>query len=494
VPPTNPFFEETTVTQASQLAAPAMPAAPPASFFSRYKRETGAILGIVVCLLVWFVFPIHTLAPQGRHCLALSLLAVVWWATGVTHPGYTALLLLLSWVLTRTAEPAVVFRLWTTPLIYIVVGGYMIATAVENSGLGKRIAYHFILRFVNGFTSIVAAGYLLGFVLSIMIPHPWPRSFMIMAVMGIIIKATKLEPKYAASIGLSVFASSVPVSMILLTGDSMINTVALNFSGLEASWLKWAFYMGVPGVVASVLTFLMQIMVFKAPPSFQIEKDEIRKQLRDLGPMSRAEKAVLTWVVIAILFWATDSLHHIHPGWIALGTGIILALPRVGDVLKAPDWGKFGLGTLFFVTAALGIGTVGAVTGMNKWLASVLLPSSVPHNIYVLALIVTLFAMAIHMCLGSALAVMGIVTPTIIAFTTPTGLNPLVPALMVYTAVAMHFVLPFHHMNVLVGAGDSGGRYTDADCVKFGLPLTVIVLFTTVFVEITWWKIVGLIH
>ncbi len=476
---------------------PTMAGAPPAppSFFTRYKREIGAILGIVVCLLVWFAMPAGPgLTPQGRHCLALSLLAVIWWAMGVAHPGFSALFLLLAWVLTKTAEPSVVFKLWTTPLIYIVVGGYMIATAVENSGLGKRIAYHFILKYVNSFTSIVAAGYILGFILSVMIPHPWPRSFMIMAVMGIIIKATKLPAKYAASIGLSVFASSVPVSMILLTGDSMINTIALNFAGQEASWLKWLIYMGVPGVIASLLTFFMHITIFKAPPDFRIEKNEIREQLKGLGGMSGAEKRVTFWVSIALVFWATDFIHHIHPGWVALATGILLSMPYIGDVLKAPDWSKFGLGTLFFLTAALGIGSVGAVTGMNKWLAGVILPSTVPHNIYLLALMITCFAVLIHMCLGSVLAVMGIVTPTIIAFTAGTGLNPLVPALLVYTAVGMHFILPFHHMNVLVGAGDSGGKYGDVDVIKFGVPLTVIVLFTTVVVEITWWKLIHLIN
>ncbi|WP_306601890.1 SLC13 family permease [Geothrix sp. 21YS21S-2] len=470
------------------------PPAPP-SFFTRYKREIGALLGIFVCLLVWFAMPAGpALTPEGRKCLALSLLAVIWWAMGVAHPGFTALFLLLSWVLTKAAPPAVVFRLWTTPLIYIVVGGYMIAAAVENSGLGKRIAYNFILKYVNSFTSIVASGYILGLILSFMIPHPWPRSFMIMAVMGIIIKATKLEPKYAASIGLSVFAGSVPISMILLTGDSAINVVAMNYAGMEASWLKWALYMGVPGVIASLLTFFMHVTIFKAPKDFKIQKEEIREQLKGLGAMNRAEKVVITWVSIAILFWATDFLHHIHPGWIALGAGIMLSMPTVGDVLKAPDWNKFGLGTLFFLTAALGIGTVGGVTGMNKWLAGVLLPSTVPSNIYVLALMVTVFAILIHMCLGSVLAVMGIVTPTIVAFTAASGLNPLVPALLVYTAVGMHFVLPFHHMNVLVGSGgETGGKYTDMEVVKFGIPMTAIVLFTTVFVEITWWKIIHLI-
>lgn len=468
----------------------------PPSFFTRYKREIGGILGILVCLFVWFVMPAGpSLSPQGRHCLALSLMAVVWWAMNVAQPGYTALFLLLSWVLTKTAEPSVVFRLWTTPLIYIVLGGYMIAAAVENSGLGKRIAYHFIIRYVNSFNSIVAAAYILGLLLSFMIPHPWPRSFMIMAVMGIIIKATKLPPKHAASIGLAVFAGSVPVSMILLTGDSAINVVAMNSAGVEASWLKWALYMGVPGIIASVLTYYLQITIFRPPVDFHVEKTEIKEQLVGLGAISRSEKIVMTWVAVAIAFWATDFLHHIHPGWIALGAGIMLSMPKVGDVLKAGDWQKFGLATLFFLTAALGIGSVGNVTGMNKWLASVLLPNHVPSNIYVLALMVSVFAILIHMCLGSVLAVMGIVTPTIVAFTAASGLNPLVPSLLVYTAVGMHFVLPFHHMNVLVGSGgDNGGRYEDKDVLKFGIPLTAIVLITTVLVEITWWKIIGLIH
>ena len=284
--------------------------------------------------------------------------------------------------------------------------------------------------------------------------------------------------------------------MILLTGDSAINVVAMNSAGMEASWLKWALLHGrCPGIVASLLTFLMHITLFKAPAGLQDrEAGDPPPSSRTWASMSRAgeDRAQRGWSSPS-LFWATDFLHHIHPGWIALGAGIGLSLPRVGDVLKAPDWNKFGLGTLFFLTAALAIGSVGGVTGMNKWLAGVLLPGSAPTNIYVLALMVTAFSVLIHMCLGSVLAVMGIVTPTIVAFTASSGLNPIVPALLVYTAVGMHFVLPFHHMNVLVGAGDSGGKYTDADVMKFGIPLTLVVLVTTVLVEITWWKLIGLI-
>jgi anion transporter len=460
---------------------------------SKFKAEIGGLLGVAICLAVWFM-PARTGLPlQGQHCLGLSLLAVTWWAFAVVHPGYTSLVLLVSWVLTRTAEPAVVFRLWTTPLMYLVVGGYLMAAAVEGSGLGRRIAYGFTLRYVSSYRSILAACYVLGFLLSIMIPHPWPRSFMIMAVMAIIIKSAKLEKKFAAQIGLTAFAASCPTSMILLTGDSTLNVVAMNFVGVDASWLKWLLYMGVPGVITSVLLFLLQIRIFPGPKSFVIDKHEIRELLEGLGPVTRHEKGVIFWVIVAIGFWTTDFLHHIHPGWIAVGAALMMTLPRVGAGLKASDWGKVNLGTLFFLTAALGIGTVGGATGMSKWVASTVLPSHVPANPFVFALFVTIFAMMIHMVLGSVLAVMSIVTPAIIAYSAGSGISPMVSSLLVYTAVNQHYLLPFHNMAILVGEGEQGGNYSATDVLRLGLPLTALVLVVTVCVEVPWWKLIGLI-
>ena len=475
----------------TQVAAPKLKHA---SLYKRFKSEIGMIVGIVLCLAIWFMPAQSGLPVAGQHCLALSLLAVAWWAFGVVHPGYTSLILLVGWVLTHTADPGVVFRLWTTPLMYLVVGGYLIAAAVDGSGLGRRIAYAFTLRFVNSYTSIIAACYVLGFILSIMIPHPWPRSFMIMAVMAIIIKSAKLEGKYAAQIGLAVFAASCPTSMILLTGDSTLNVVAMNFAGVDASWGRWILYMGVPGIITSLLVFLLQIKLFPAPKNFVVNKDEIRELARSQGPLTRNEKAVIFWVGVAILFWMTDFLHHIHPGWIAVAAALLMTLPGVGGVLKPSDWGKVNLGTLFFLTAALGIGTVGGVTGMNKWLAAVILPSHVPSNIFAFALLITAFAVAIHLVLGSVLAVMGIVTPAIIAYTAHSGVSPIVASLLVYTAVNQHYLLPFHNMAILVGEGEQGGRYGAAEVFKFGIPLTLVVFVTTICVEIPWWKLIGLIH
>lgn len=479
------------------MAAPATaPATPPAKpgggAFKTYKREIGAVLGILVLLLV-MLLPIQGLSTQGKGALAISLFGVVWWAMGVVQPGYTSLLMLVGWVVLKVAPPETVFSMWTTPLIYLVVGGYLIAAAVQDSGLGKRISYMFILKFVNSFTSIVVSSYVLGALLSFLIPHPWPRSFLIMSVMGMIIKSADMPKKDAAIIGLAVFAGSASNSMILLTGDSVLNLVGATAGNVTLTWLEWAKYMAVPGIVATALTCLLQLKLFKPSKKFEVDKKTIRDELKNLGSMTEVEKRTLFWVALAIVLWATDSFHHIHPGWIAALMGIALALPKIGNVLKPSSWNAVPVGTLFFLTAASAIGKVGGVTGMNKWVASVVLPASVPSNVFLFAAIAVAVTMVIHMVLGSALAVMGIAAPALILFAQAAGINPIVASLLVYTTVSMHFILPFHHMNVLVGVGEAGGMYGDAEIIKLGVPLTVLTFVVTLLVEVPWWMLTGLL-
>ncbi len=459
---------------------------------SKYSSQIGFVAGILVAVLIWNM-NLAGLSPAGQKCLALSLMTVVWWATKVAQPGYTSLVMLLGFALFKVAPNEQIFSIWTSPLMYLIVGGFLIAAAVNASGLGKRIAYQFIIKYVSSYTSIIVSAYMLGFILSFLIPHPWPRCFLIMSVMAIIIKSASIPAKDAANIGLAVFASSAPVSMILLTGDSTINIVAVGFSGQELSWLGWLKYMAIPGIVASVITCILQLKLFKPSQAFVIDKTEVAAQLKALGPMNGIEKKTLFWIIFAIILWTTDSIHHIHLGWVTLMVALAMSMPIIGGILKPPHWSQVPVQTLFFLTAAMAIGRVGGFTGMNKWIAAVVLPSQVPTNPFIFAIMVTAIAILLHMALGSVMAVMGIAVPALIGFSSVAGINPLVPALMVYTAIAMHWVLPFHHMNILVGLGPEGGMYSDREVIKLGLPLTVVVFLITVVVEVSWWKITGLL-
>jgi di/tricarboxylate transporter len=449
--------------------------------------------GLVLGAVVWRL-PLAGLPPEGQKCLAMNLCVICWWAAKAMPVGFSSLALLLGYTLLldpALSPPALIFGLWTNPIIYMVIGGFLFAEAVQSTGLGRRAALGFARRWIRSYRGVIVSCYLLGFILSFIIPHPWPRSFLILSVMGFVVKAARLSEPWAANIGLAVFAGSVPTSMILLTGDSTLNPGVAGFAGVNLSWLWWLCYMGLPGVLAGAATCLIQLKLFGEPPEFNLDKGYIRGQVASLGPISREEISCIVILGFAIAAWMTDFLHHIHPGWISLGAALLLGLPFL-KILNASSLAKVNMGTLFFLCAALAMGAVGRVTGMNAWLAALLIPRNVPQNPFLFALIACLVCMVIHMLLGSTLAVLGIAAPIIISFGESAGLPKLAAAMTAYTAVAAHWVLPFHHMNLLVGCGPGAGGYSDRDVLKLGLPQTFVTLAICIL-EVCWWSLIGLI-
>ena len=108
--------------------------------------------------------------------------------------------------------------------------------------------------------------------------------------------------------------------MILLLGDSVLNVAGVGFSGEQVGFLEWIKYMAVPGLIASLLMMLLTFVMFKQTGSFEINKEKILEEQKKLGPFSRDEKVVGIWVLIALVLWSTDSLHHIDPGLGCIGS------------------------------------------------------------------------------------------------------------------------------------------------------------------------------
>jgi anion transporter len=457
------------------------------------RRAVGFCLSLLLAGGLWLAPLPGGLSPEGRKALIVTLFTVVWWIFHVVPPAYATLLMLLSYIVLGLATPEVVFHIWTLPLMWLIIAAFLIATAVTKSGLAQRVAYFFMLRYATSHRSLIVLTYVLGFVLSLLIPHPFPRALLTMAVVGAIIQKAGMNKADAASLGLSVFVATTATSTILLTGDSTLNIATVGFSGQQVSWLGWVQYMGVPGVVASLLMLGLHLLLFKQTGPVHIDRAALRLEEQKLGPITRREIVTLGWVLLALVFWTTDFVHHIDPAWVALGAVVGLSLPLVGDVLDANDISTgVNWPIILFVVGALAIGTVGKVTGMSDWLAATLLPPAPPQNAYAFAALVGGASMLIHMLLGSALACMSIITPPMVQYAAAVGWNPLVPALLVYTAVAVHYLLPFQQVTILLGAGKTGG-YSARHVFRYGLPLTLVVLFVLIIVEVTWWQIIGLI-
>ena len=109
-------------------------------------------------------------------------------------------------------------------------------------------------------------------------------------------------------------------------------------------------------------------------------------------------------------------------------------------------------------------------------------------NTYIFILVLTV--MALHMLLGSAITTLSVAIPILLEMTQGV-LNPIVIVLLGYITVNMHYILPFQHVMMMIGAGN--GYYSNKVVMRYGLVLTFM-LFVFIFgFYIPWWRFAGLI-
>ncbi|MCG0626539.1 transport protein [Lactiplantibacillus plantarum] len=458
------------------------------------KKTIGFFSGIAVFAIIYFL-PIAGLSAKGQMDLALSLMTVVWWATQIAQPAFVGGIYLMLLIIMNVATPSQVFSsAWTGSIMWLVIGAYLIAGAVNESGLGQRIAYAFIIKFVRSWKGIVISIFALTFILALLIPHPWPRAFMIMSVITVVAETAKMPKRDLAKLGLAVFAASCPLSGVFYTGDTSLNPLAVQASGQSVNFVSYFIYMGVPMIIAAILTMFLFLFLFKPSQEVHIDVEALKQQQAQLGGMTGKEVRTIIWLIIAIALWLTSGITGLDVGWLTLIVALMMSLPVVGGILTAKSWEGVPVNVLVFLTSAIAIGNVGGVTGMNNWIAKTLIPSNLPTNIYLLAIVITVFAMIIHMFMGSVIAVMGITIPAFVAATAHMGISPLAVSLLVFSVTNLHYILPFHNLAVLVGSDpDTGGGYTQKDVMRLGIPLTAVV-FVVALVEMFWFHLVALVE
>lgn len=90
------------------------------------KARIGFLLGIIVALLIGTA-DIPGLARNGQICMALSFMTVIFWGFQIAQPGYTSGLYLLLLAVFGVEKPGLFFSTWTGPMMFLIVGAYLIA-------------------------------------------------------------------------------------------------------------------------------------------------------------------------------------------------------------------------------------------------------------------------------------------------------------------------------------------------------------------------------
>ncbi|MDH3553630.1 MAG: SLC13 family permease, partial [Gammaproteobacteria bacterium] len=123
-------------------------------------QKVGLILGPSVCGLMLFSGAPDDLSPVGWTTAALGMLMAVWWATEAVPIAITALLPLVCFPLFGVANIQDTAAPYSNKVIYLFLGGFIVAFAMQRWNLHRRIALG-VLQHVGGNGRSLVAGFML---------------------------------------------------------------------------------------------------------------------------------------------------------------------------------------------------------------------------------------------------------------------------------------------------------------------------------------------
>jgi hypothetical protein len=203
--------------------------------------------------------------------------------------------------------------------------------------------------------------------------------------------------------------------------------------------------------------------------------------------MSAAELRLAMILGIALLLWATDFLHGLRAGWVALAAAVMCLVPRLG-VLSAAAFNEVRFGPFFYIAAAIGLGSMAQESGLGNLLGEFLRATFALHagadfinffTLSALASIVGVFA--------TNAAQPALLAPLAGQFAEGTGWP--INAVLMTMAVGFNIMLmPYQVPPVVVGMQVGGVSLRAA--LRVTLPLAAVSILLLP-VEYLWWRLIG---
>ena len=204
--------------------------------------------------------------------------------------------------------------------------------------------------------------------------------------------------------------------------------------------------------------------------------------------MSAAEWRLAVILVIALLMWATDFLHGIRAGWIALAAAVACLLPGIG-MLSAKAFDEVRFGSFFYIGAVIGLGAVINESGLGALLGRTLLGSlDIERGAdFTNFMVFSLFATVVGMVTTNP-AQPAVVAPLAGQFAEAAGW-PINAALMTMAVGFSTMLLPYQVPPVVIGIYLAGIPMRNV--MRLAGPLAIITLALLLPLDYLWWRLIG---
>ena len=286
---------------------------------SKIIKQFGLVLGPLLFTFTLLFFKPEGLSPEGVAVLATTIWVAIWWILEVVPIAVTAMLPIILFPITGAMELSTTTAAFGHKYVFLYIGGFVLAIAIEKWNLHKRIALT-VINIIGTSVSKIILGFMIATAfLSMWISNTATTVMMLPIGMAIILqlkdnpntkvdeneifgKALMLSIAYSASIG--------GVATLIGTPPNLIFAGILEEQyNVEMTFSKWIIY-GLP--ISIILLFIcwkyMTTVAFSfTQKDFPGGKAEIKRLLKNLGKISYEEKTVLIVFCITAFLWMTRS-------------------------------------------------------------------------------------------------------------------------------------------------------------------------------------------
>lgn len=327
--------------------------------------RAGAILGPTLALLILIVGPPEGTPVLGWRTLAVLAWMTTWWVLQPVPLAATALLPLVLFPLLGVLDVSRAAAPYASSVVFLLLGGFMLARAVERSGLQRRIA-----RRILGLTSGSVAGLLTGVMAATAALGMW-MSISATALLMMPLALTLVGPaRQAPTRAQTALVLAVPYAAAIAATATLVATppIALLASTIESSHgvdVTFARWLLVGGSVAALgLSTVWLLLRREAGRSAA----PLPSALDALGPWTTHERRAALLVAGVIVSWLVGPLFGIDEAVVAISGGIIAFLLPAGSgrarILEASDIPRFGWPILLLVGGGLSLGHAATSSGL----------------------------------------------------------------------------------------------------------------------------------
>ncbi|MDD3654024.1 MAG: SLC13 family permease [Desulfotomaculaceae bacterium] len=453
------------------------------------KNNVGLTMGILVFVILWFI-PIQGLSPAGSKALAISSLTAIWWIFNLMPPAFPAILACILFYVLKVAKPADAFGGFISPSIWMLLFALVIAAGVDKSGLAKRIASLLMSKMPLSFNGMVAVFIAMCFIFPFFIPAAAAYVALIMTLAVGFLEAFGIErnPKNKISAGLTCFIGILALTLgrVPLTG-AVANFVATglvrDLTGVSVTWTEWISSMWVVAPIPAIATYFYITRKYK--PDVALSKELMREQVKrtvdSLGPISSKEIRALILVLAAITLWIIDPYLNIGTNQIGILIGILFIMPYIG-CLNMNDFKGLSWDTFIFAGGSYSIGIVLTVTGFSQWAAAGISSLSFLQNgsFFVIGAFVILLSVLVHILIES-MGEISLTTPILVK----TGLlSPKAVSMLVPYGDGL-FLFPYQATPIILSLGFNTTGWSDV--TRYGIFLTIIgILQAMLWLSVYW--------